>query len=561
MKSIYILITSLLLISISACDEDLLNENALDFYTPENSYTSPEAIEAALFAPYNRTRQQYDGGAFSARPGTHFSGTDFAFSCRDWETTHLGDYQLELTPSSNYASDLWNRMYNIINDVNVVLDKMEAVEYESEDDKNAHRAEARFFRAWAYRHLVHIYGGVPLVVEEISSPRRDFVRATKEEVLQQAIADLEFAAMHLPGVDEVDAPGRVNNAAANHLLAELYISTGEYGKSIAAADAVINDPNIELMTSRFGVKAGEDGDPYWDLFQRGNLNRESGNKESIWVLQTEFNVPGGYSPNSRGGSGLDYPRSAGPLYWFLEDPDGERIVFGMTQDMGWSYGYYRPTGYFANDIWGNGNFDVDLRNHSRNIRREFNINNPASAYFGQSTADLPQAWRDNLSQIDTMNYYFPLVTKITTLNDFIPEDVSDPETGALNNIRWLRNNWYLMRAAETYLLRAEAKFHNGDVDGATADINIVRARANALPATVGEVDLDYILDERMRELSWEENRRNTLARLGLVYERTKMANPIAGPTIQPFNNLFPIPFSEIERNTQGTLEQNPGYTN
>ena len=270
------------------------------------------------------------------------------------------------------------------------------------------------------------------------------------------------------------------------------------------------------------------------------------------------------------GKALGYTNIYAPILDVARDPRWGRVVvcYGedpyLVSELGIQMvkgGYYRPTGYFANEIWGNGNFDVDLRNHSRNIRREFNINNPSSAYFGQSTADLPQAWRDNLSQIDTMNYYFPLVTKITTLNDFIPEDVSDPETGALNNIRWLRNNWYLMRAAETYLLRAEAKFHNGDVDGATADINIVRARANALPATVGEVDLDYILDERMRELSWEENRRNTLARLGLVYERTKMANPIAGPTIQPFNNLFPIPFSEIERNTQGTLEQNPGYTN
>src|SRR5690606_32602826 len=120
-------------------------------------------------------------------------------------------------------------------------------------------------------------------------------------------------------------------------------------------------------------------------------------------------------------------------------------------------------------------------------------------------------------------------------------------------------DWYLVRVAETYLLRAEAKLGKGDNLGAASDINVVRNRANANPVAVADVTIDYILDERMRELNIEEARRMTLCRLGKLYDRTVLGNEFAGLTIQPHNNLYPIPFTEIERNTGAALEQNLGY--
>jgi hypothetical protein len=95
---------------------------------------------------------------------------------------------------------------------------------------------------------------------------------------------------------------------------------------------------------------------------------------------------------------------------------------------------------------------------------------------------------------------------------------------------------------------------------AAADINMVRTRVNATPVAPANVDIDYILDERLRELAYEEKRRLTLARLGMVYERTKKYNSYdEGQTIQPYNDLFPIPYGEIEKNSEAVLEQNPGY--
>ncbi len=116
-----------------------------------------------------------------------------------------------------------------------------------------------------------------------------------------------------------------------------------------------------------------------------------------------------------------------------------------------------------------------------------------------------------------------------------------------------------MRLAETYLLRAEAYLNLDNKIAAAADINQVRERAGAPLISPEEVDIDFILDERLRELYLEEPRRLTLARLGLVYERTKKYNPYAAPHIQPHHNLYPIPARELRVNTDAELVQNPGY--
>ncbi|HYH57487.1 MAG TPA: RagB/SusD family nutrient uptake outer membrane protein, partial [Anseongella sp.] len=118
---------------------------------------------------------------------------------------------------------------------------------------------------------------------------------------------------------------------------------------------------------------------------------------------------------------------------------------------------------------------------------------------------------------------------------------------------------YIMRLAETYLLRAEAYFLSGDLQSAANDINAVRTRAGAGQVTPAEVDLDYILDERARELIIEENRRLTLSRTGKLVERAREYNPQSGGSIQDHHHLFPIPQSSIDANIDAELEQNEGY--
>jgi hypothetical protein len=120
-----------------------------------------------------------------------------------------------------------------------------------------------------------------------------------------------------------------------------------------------------------------------------------------------------------------------------------------------------------------------------------------------------------------------------------------------------------MRLGETYLFLAEAQFKQGKLAEAAVSLNTLRARANATPVTAAQLTLDYILDERARELIGEENRRMTLMRTGTLVDRAKRLNAVS-----PLNQLtgltdkhllMPIPQSEIDLNKDARLEQNPGY--
>ena len=119
----------------------------------------------------------------------------------------------------------------------------------------------------------------------------------------------------------------------------------------------------------------------------------------------------------------------------------------------------------------------------------------------------------------------------------------------------------MLRLAETYLLRAEAFLMKGDKEKAANEINEVRNRAHTSEVVASEVTIDYILDERARELVYEEFRRITLGRLGKYVERVRKYNTLNGPRVEDYHELFPIPYSAIEANKDAVLEQNPGYKN
>ncbi|WP_186758606.1 RagB/SusD family nutrient uptake outer membrane protein [Echinicola salinicaeni] len=554
---IFLLLFSLGLVS---CNEDeILNEVPLDFYSPENSFTKPEHIESSMAYLYARVRNLWDG---NVNQSDVYYGTDLASGFQN--TLGYADYQNEVVPTAGRPNSRWSNLYRIIFDANVIISRIEGVDYPDEASKNAHIAEAMFFRAYAYNCLANFFGGVPLVLEEVTSPKRDFVRESREAVYQQCAIDLEFAAANLPDINNVKGDGRASKAAANHLLSEIYISLKEYNKAVQAASAVIENPNFALMTSRFGSSADEmPGDAYFDLFEPNNQNRSSGNTEAILVLQVEFNIPGGGGSNVNWGTGYKFERYIAPLYWQLKDPDGVAGFIGpTTKNGGRGIGWVRGTDHFTHEIW-KGDWDNDIRNAEHNMERDYTFDNPASAYFGQSVQEVFNAGIEGYpTEYDTMRLVYAYPTKLTTHNKHPEEIMIDVERGILSGnsgITYL--DFYLMRLAETYLLRAEAYLGLGDLDKAAADINKVRERANATPVVPSDVDIDYILDERLRELSYEEPRRLTLSRLGKLVERTQKYGRWSDESIQPHNELYPIPYSEIERNTEAVLEQNPGYVN
>lgn len=554
-----------LALSISSCNEDALIETPLDFYSPENSYTTEIDIESALTHCYLEIRVANNGGISAAY--NHF-GTDLAFN-PDFKSYYLGDYT-QLTPQSGTVINFWATYYKMIFYTNTIIDRIDKIEYLNEADKKSDIAEAKFFRAYAYRCLVHLYGDIPIVVTETTSAKYDYVRESKETVFAFIIEDLTESAANLPDVGDESADGKLNKAAAQHLLSEIYIAAGDNAKAIAAATAVIDNPEIELMTTRFGAESDNvDGDPYWDLFQIDNQNRSSGNKEGIFIIQIDASTVGGGAEADMvygNAAALSYERNYAPATWLIMTPDGHRITpQPSSYEGGRGVSNLEPTNYLKYDIWRDrGNWDIDARNNERNIKRDFLVRNSASEWDGKLVSEFPQDYHDNLSNRDTTKLYFPYFTKLTTLGghpDFLMIDPDSDEKLMTSSAGLTYHDWYLMRVAETYLLRAEAYLLAGNAEAAAADINKVRARSGATLISAGDVTLDYILDERARELGYEEPRRLTLQRMGKLVERTRMYNPVSGLTIEEHNEIYPIPYSEVEVNTGAKLEQNDGYVN
>ena len=123
------------------------------------------------------------------------------------------------------------------------------------------------------------------------------------------------------------------------------------------------------------------------------------------------------------------------------------------------------------------------------------------------------------------------------------------------------NDQIYMRLAETVLLRAEASLRLGEAGNSADDINMLRARANALPVTAADITLDFILEERSRELLGEEQRRYTLLRTKSAAEFVEWVtarNP-KDKGLAERDYLFPIPQSVIDANVSKKMEQNPGF--
>jgi len=558
-----LLLLAFTILIFSSCNKNVLKEVPLDFLAPENAYNTLPGIRQGVAGLYSQVRGNWFYGINDNATQLYGMGTDVAYYGEDpGSARFLTDYSTFFNPSNTYISGFWVLNYQAIQRANVLIRGINAANsiiWTDDNQKNAYLAEARFFRAFAYRILTTYYGDVPLVDTVVTSAKVDFVRAPKADVYSFMENDLSFAAAHLPVPGSEEAPGRVTQGAAWDLLSELYINEAKYQLAIDAASKVIDGYHYALMKSRFGTRLGHDvfgsGDVYFDLFGYGNQNLAE-NTEAIWVIQ--------YEPLIVGGSTNAGERVFGPAYFRMGNtPDGfaafrgelvNGIYTGYSDTLGRPVGWMRPTNYLSYNIW-QSDWNNDIRNAEHNIKRNFYYDNPSSAYYKKKIdfSAYPPGSRNSLA--DTSQYLFPYFMKIADPSNHF-------DNPAQSGGGYTSKDIYAIRLPETLLLRAEAYVHMNNLVAAASDINEIRRRANATPVEPGDVNLDYILDERARELYGEEWRSLTLRRMGKLVERVKLYNnnPIfPGANIQDFDTLYPIPQNQIDLNIGAKMEQNPGY--
>lgn len=579
--------------ALSGCnDKEFLTENPKYFYTVDNAFSTSSQVDAALTACYSHIRVMYNmseenNSSFVFKGG---NGTDMYDVATIRRNNQFNDYAV-INAENGVIYTIYSWWYQLIAKANVALygADLETIAWGSEAEKAYAKAQARFFRAWAYRNLGEEFGGVPLVTEMTTTPRYDFVRATRVETYQYAIDELEAILNDLP--ETVSTNGKIVKGAALHTLCQLYLDKGialeeegksgdaatAYGKAVEYGDKVINGGTYNLMTERFGTRKNEHGptlyfakseaakgpetlysaagvdleaNVYWDLFQPGNQDYQDGNKESIWAIQEDLNA----NIKEDGQAKLQYSRVFGPVF---RDPMSS-ICTGTMEDVGGrGICQVMPTIY-TRDIIYSDKWADDMRNSDVVFRRSFVGNVPGNEYYGKvipwSVLNREGQSQDAVDVAVTQVY--PVSCKIAT-----DKYLDDANGGNKSN---LYRDEYIIRLSETILLRAEAKMRKNDYSGAASDINLLRERAKCgYMVTASDVNLDLILDERARELVYEETRWNTLLRMGgtVATDRIKKYAYWEEPRANgmPNFNLWPIPQTVIDTNKDVPMEQNPGW--
>ena len=542
MKRYVLAITIIAVLFTVSCNKSYLDEDPYSTYTPETLKDSL-GFEASLVGLYNHVSTIFSYSGNQGWPSVWQVGTDVANATANQQGIEVPYYNYATLTSTDAAAErAWNRYYILINLTNIIVNNVEdpAVTAISQNGKDQINAEARFFRGYAYNNLATCFGGVPIITTALTGPKTDFERASIEEVNTLIVSDLTYAVTHLPDIESVKSNskgklyGRANKFMAMQLLGEVYLRMGKPDLAEQQLQAIVNSGRFSLIKQRYGIKTGLPGDYYSDMFVYGNQRRIQGNTEAIWVLEQEnpSTVVGGITdnPQQRRVWGAAYHNISGMA---LADSLGGRAL-GRLRLSNWVlYGLYK------------GN---DIRNSQYNIKRRYYYNDRAQpAKFGKM---VPFTGPDTL---------FNIAPHTTKWYQFDPNDTFGYA---------MVKDFIFMRLGETYLLLAEAQFKQGKLEEAATSINVLRARAYPdYPlngrVTAADMTLNFILDERVRELIGEENRRMTLMRTGTLVERATRLNsnnafnPIRSLTAN--NLLLPIPLREIQLNKDAVLTQNPGY--
>ena len=542
-KFLFILATFVTMLS---C-EDFLEEDNIANVASATYYPTAAGLEDAVKATYGIMKEYY-GPEIGWTMGVF--GTDTYQEGADGSHKYVNRYDSGHNSAARYFRDTWRIFYRGINQANAVVNRSESVEGVSEALKTTRVAEARFLRALYYFVLTRHYGDIHLSLEETEGVEVEANKTSAEEIYMKAIIpDLEFAASNLPNTQS--DYGRATKAAAEFLLAKA-LMTRSYKSFAESTDASRAETLMSNVINNYGFELQESVLDMWSLASEAN-------SEFIWTIQNN---------KSQVDEGLDGFGHRGHLYFLMEYDKKP----GMTRDTenGRPWKRFRPTDYMLSL------YDRTIdRRYDETFKHVWYSNNPnvPNLKVGDTALYIPGPGLDK-NGIDQDAKWTDAAKAGVLHQVYTTGDYNNRTFPSLN--KWIDNtrpnrqhtqgqrDYVLMRLADAYLIRAEARLKQGNKSDAAADLNTVRTRAAwdgkeaEMQITAADVDIYFILEERARELLGENHRWFDLTRTGKLIELVKLHNPTSAGNIQDHNVLRPIPLDQIDR-TSGGYPQNPGY--
>ncbi|HTE24148.1 RagB/SusD family nutrient uptake outer membrane protein [Flavitalea sp.] len=493
------------------------------------------------------------------------------------DITEMTTMNVNTMPTLGAMSTSWRHLYTGVNNINFGLKAIKDKQF----DLPTIEGELSFLRAWFYLLIVETWGaGAHFATEPTSGILTDGNQTTIDVFYSLIIADINKAIAKLPASSSES--GRITIGAAKALKARILLALAGYNDNIIGKSGMESKAKVYAETRKlcdevinnYGYKLLPDYKRIFDTYNQGN-------EEVIWAVQftgvEKFNT----SELSTGGHGLH-------RYWvsnYNKSARTQEIVprmYGHSIYYGREYRHIMMTRYFltmfnqAEDsradatiqtvwlaLWDEtlkqeNAFGVPVKNGQPTdtvlFKPLYNVDDATAAKYkarGIAIDGLNHIYQPDGTPISAARSWYHTMKKYLDPSRTVPKDEAS------------HKEVIVLRLGDIYLMAAESALMMGDQGAAAGYIDKLRARARlfpgALPVTTSQVDMNFILDERGRELGGELLRWFDLKRTHTLVDRVKKYNPDT-KVINTDHELRPIPQSELDKVTnRDKFKQNPGY--
>lgn len=487
------------MVSFGSCSEDFVNITPKGAFLSDNYYANEEQATAALVGVYDAIRK--NSGGFENMISMMNAGSDDFYAGGGGASDGAGiqGFSTHTLNATTVPGSFWNDHYQGIFRANTMLVKLPEVAM-ADNLKVRFAAESKALRAIYYFNLVRMFKNVPLLLDPLTATNMyDVEQAAPEAVYTQIEKDLSDAIGGLPTtVPAATESGRLTKGAAQAMLGKVYLYEGKKTEAAAVLAQVNGTPGA---TNQYG-------------------NKLLSNFNDLWVVANKFNTESIIEVSHTSAGNSDWG------FWGSGRDEGNslNVMVGPRS-------YSIPSGSTAPDLPSGWSFNVITQDLYDAIKLD--------PRFGATVFDLKAlkaaGKADYIGGYQDTGYF---------LNKFLPRKTDVRTGGGAAELNY-RQNTYVIRLADTYLMEAEAL---GSGARAQALLDAVRTRVG-LPSV--PVTLAAIKNERRMELAGEGHRFFDLVRWGDGASKLASRGFVTGK-----DEIFPIPTREL----QGTkLKQNPGY--
>lgn len=541
----YIVLIALIVLSLTSCESFLAEDNRSSI--GDQYYETADGVTDLVDACYTPLRYW-----FGKEKASNFvaSATDIITRAAGHTNAEVNDYSSNFNATNGNLNDLWKYNYQALNFCNEALYRLDQIDMEN---KERYIGEVSFLRAMYSWIIAEMWDDTHYTTEPSRGAVTTANYTSKADIYTQIFADLDVAVANCP--ESVDEGGRVTKWAVKAMKARMLLTRGEKVAAADLAKEIIDSKNFELF---------DDYAALWDMSNsEGSLNSECiwyVNYTSDLLLDQELDN----AAQERGGNNLHL--------MYCEKYDNQP---GMVRDLenGRPFNRYMPTRYLmglydqANDQRWNGTFKyLWLMNNPGNTGSYVNMTDTAIYLVNGPVTSAQRAWaatRYQLLGIDDL--YQADGTPIGNRQvEFQINKFNDPTRPDLSTAESARDH-FVFRIAEMYLIVAEGYMESNPTVALEYMNTLRRTRAisgheAAMEITASDLTMNFILDERARELCGEELRWFDLKRTGTLVDRVKAYNADAAANITANHTVRPFPQNFLDAiQNKGDFPQKTGY--